>query len=83
MFTEFRSYIPVEIVGSHGWKGPTGKAAAIGIIDRGIDHHLIWVCFLDSDRSCWSVENIHIRARVNLTWGRNLNFNLSSLHPKD
>ena len=70
--------LPVSVVDGHGWAGPTGKAMAILVTDRGCDHHLLWTVFMDSDGSCWQVPNPNIRARVNVTHGRPLNFKLES-----
>lgn len=50
---------------------PKGKALAHFLIDGGIENDLQWVCFQDDTGECWTWENASIRARVNLTAGRN------------
>lgn len=71
---QLQPVIPITVVSGAGWKGPTGKAMAIGWVDRGADHHMIWIVFMDSTGECWQVENPNVRARPNITWGRPLNF---------
>lgn len=46
------------------------KAMAHIVIDYGFDHDLIWTCFLDESRECWSAPNANIRAQDNVTAGR-------------
>lgn len=61
---------PIEIVGGKGWAGPTGPGMAVGWFQPHIEHHIVWIIFLDSTGQCWEVENPFIRARPNFTWGR-------------
>ena len=49
---------------------PKGKALAHFLIDYGIEHDLIWVCFQNDTGECWSWKNIDIRASENITMGR-------------
>jgi len=49
---------------------PKGKALAHFLIDYGIEHDLIWVCFQNDTGECWSWKNIDIRAAENITMGR-------------
>jgi hypothetical protein len=49
---------------------PKGKGLAHFLIDDGIEHHLKWVCFLDSNGECWTYTNPEIRAQKNITHGR-------------
>jgi hypothetical protein len=46
------------------------KAMAHVLIDYGFEHNLMWVCFADESRECWTVENKNIRAQDNITAGR-------------
>lgn len=62
--------IPVNVIGGPGWKGPTGYGMAIGWWQASIEHHLVWIVFMDETGQCWEVENPFIRARTNITWGR-------------
>ena len=57
--------IPVET--------PRGKAVCVGWIDYGLEHDLIWVCFQNDTKECWSWRNQEIRAQDNITIGRKLN----------
>lgn len=50
---------------------PKGKALAHVLIDPGIEHDLLWVCFQD-DGECWTWRNPEIRAQSNITMGRGL-----------
>lgn len=49
---------------------PKGKGLAHAMIDSGIEHHIIWVVFIDHGGECWSFSNPDIRAQRNLTHGR-------------
>lgn len=49
---------------------PKGKALAHVMIDPGVEHDLLWVCFQD-DGECWTWRNPEIRAQKNITMGRN------------
>lgn len=63
--------LPVRVVDSNGWLGPTGKGMAILIWKDHLDHHLTWyVVFDDPSWGGWEIENPHIRFDTNITWGR-------------
>jgi hypothetical protein len=49
---------------------PKGRAVAHFLIDYGVEHDLMWVCFQDDTGECWTWENAYIRARTNETIGR-------------
>lgn len=49
---------------------PRGKGLAHFLIDEGIEHHLKWVVFLDTNGECWTFQNPDIRAQNNITQGR-------------
>lgn len=49
---------------------PKGKAVAHFIVDHGIEHDILWVCFLDDSGECWTYNNKMIRAQKNETMGR-------------
>lgn len=51
-------------------KTPKGKALAHFIIDYGIEHDLMWICFQNDTGECWSWRNKDIRADENITIGR-------------
>ena len=49
---------------------PRGKALAHLVIDYGPEASIIWVCF-GSDGQIWCWPNNKVRARDNITFGRN------------
>jgi hypothetical protein len=51
-------------------KGEWVKAMAHVLIDYGFEHNLMFVCFADESRECWTVENKNVRAQDNITAGR-------------
>ena len=57
MMYQLNPTIPVET--------PKGKATAIGWLDYGPEHHLLWICFVDATGECWSYPNHQIRAQSN------------------
>ena len=48
---------------------PNGKALAHIVIDYGVDHDLVWVCFQQNGQ-IWCWRNQDIRAEKNITFGR-------------
>lgn len=53
-------------------KTPQGVAMAIGWIDYGPEHDLIWIVIDDNTRECWCVGNRDIRFGSNETYGRKI-----------
>lgn len=53
---------------------PKGKALAHVLIDYGLDHDVIWLCF-EADGECWCWRNQDIRAEKNITYGRDKSVN--------
>jgi len=51
-------------------KTPKGPALAHFLIDEGIEHDILWVCFQDDTGECWTWKNRDIRAQKNVTAGR-------------
>ena len=49
---------------------PKGPALAHFLIDYGVEHHLMWVCFQNSTGECWTWPNNKIRMEANVTMGR-------------
>ena len=49
---------------------PKGTAIAHFVIDRGMEHDLEWVCFIDGTGESWTYGNPEIRACKNITQGR-------------
>lgn len=62
MITRIDPAIPLETPKGNGW--------CHFLIDRGQEHHLLWVVFIDSTGECWTFENPDIRMQHNLTYGR-------------
>lgn len=48
---------------------PRGKALAHFVIDEGVEHDLLWVCF-GQDGEIWTWPNPQVRAPENITMGR-------------
>jgi hypothetical protein len=48
---------------------PTGKAMAHVLIDYGLEHDLLWVCFQENGQ-VWTYRNQDIMADKNVTFGR-------------
>jgi hypothetical protein len=53
------------------WSEKYGNGLAHFVIDYGIESHLYWVVFLDSDGSCRTLQNPEVRMQFNETAGRN------------
>jgi hypothetical protein len=51
-------------------KTPKGDGIAHFIIDYGPEADLMWVVFLDTDGTCWTIPNPEIRIQANWTLGR-------------
>lgn len=49
---------------------PKGSALCHFLIDEGVEHNLLWVCFQDDSGECWSWANPDVRACKNITMGR-------------
>ena len=50
-------------------KTPKGNAIAHCLIDYGVEHDLLWVCF-QKDGECWTWKNNDIKSDSNITYGR-------------
>lgn len=66
MFTQLNPTIPLHVVGK-------GDGYAIGMIDYGQEHNLIWVTALDSSGEIWCAPNHSVRLGRNWTMGRGEN----------
>ncbi len=49
---------------------PKGKALAHILIDYGVEYDLLWVCFQDETRECWTWSNKEIKIQSNISLGR-------------
>ena len=66
MFTQLNPTIPLHVLGK-------GDGYAIGMIDYGQEHNLIWVTALDSSGEIWCAPNPSVRLGRNWTMGRGEN----------
>ena len=62
MITRIDPPLPVDTI--------KGKGMAHFLIDYGYEHDLVWVCFIDETRQCWSFRNQDILIQTNITAGR-------------
>ncbi|KQM18881.1 hypothetical protein [Novosphingobium sp. Leaf2] len=66
MFTQLNPTIPLHVIGK-------GDGYAIGMIDYGQEHNLIWVTALDGSGEIWCAPNHSVRLGRNWTMGRGEN----------
>lgn len=59
MILELKSPLPLVT--------PKGKAFAYFLIDYGLEHDLIWVCFQNDTGECWSWSNRDVKIQNNIT----------------
>jgi hypothetical protein len=62
-FTQLNPPLPLEVIGK-------GKGLAIGMIDYGPEHNLIWVTAIDDTGEIWCAPNPKVRLQQNWTMGR-------------
>lgn len=63
MFTQLNPPLPLHVLGK-------GDGQAIGMIDYGPEHDLIWVTALDANGEIWCAPNPQVRMQANWTMGR-------------
>lgn len=51
-------------------KTDKGPGMAIGWIDYGPEHDLLWIVIDDKTKECWCVNNKFIKFGDNITYGR-------------
>jgi len=66
MFTQLNPTIPLHVLGK-------GDGYAVGMIDYGQEHNLIWVTAIDSSGEIWCAPNATVRLGRNWTMGRREN----------
>ena len=66
MFTQLNPSIPLHVLDK-------GDGLAVGLIDYGPEHNLIWVTALDASGEVWCAPNPTVRFQQNWTLGRALN----------
>ncbi|MXO66539.1 hypothetical protein [Altericroceibacterium endophyticum] len=65
MFTRLDPPLPLFVLDK-------GKGLALGVIDYGIEHNLIWVTAIDGTGEIWCAPNPKVRMQENWTAGRPL-----------
>ena len=63
MFTQLNPTLPLHVL-------ERGDGYAIGVIDYGQEHNLIWVTVLDESGEVWCAPNTMVRFNRNWTMGR-------------
>ncbi len=63
MFTQLNPNLPLYVIGK-------GDGYAIGVIDYGQEHNLIWVTVLNANGEVWCAPNPSVRFGRNWTMGR-------------
>ena len=63
MFTQLNPTIPVTVIGK-------GDGYAIGMIDYGHEHSLLWITALDESGEIWCAPNSTVRLQKNWSLGR-------------
>lgn len=65
MFTQLNPPIPLTVLDK-------GKGYAVGVIDYGQEHNLIWVTALSDSGEIWCAPNPKVRFQNNWTMGRGM-----------
>ena len=63
MFTQLNPTVPLHVLDK-------GDGQAIGMIDYGPEHHLVWITAIDSTGEIWCAPNPQVRMQSNWTLGR-------------
>ena len=63
MFTQLKPPIPLHVLGK-------GDGHAIGVIDYGQEHNLLWVTAIDATGEIWCAPNPEVRMQANWSLGR-------------
>lgn len=71
MFTRIDPPLPMHVLDK-------GAGQALGVIDYGLEHHLIWVVALDDGGEVWCAPNPKVRMQANWTAGRNRDLGAST-----
>ena len=66
MFTQLNPALPLHVLGK-------GDGYAVGVIDYGQEHNLIWVTVLNRSGEVWCAPNPSVRFGENWTMGRQKN----------
>lgn len=63
MFTQLNPPIPLHVLGK-------GDGQAIGMIDYGPEHNLLWITAIDATGEIWCAPNPKVRMQKNWSMGR-------------
>jgi hypothetical protein len=63
MFTQLNPPIPLHVLGK-------GDGLAIGMIDYGPEHNLLWITAIDDTGEIWCAPNPKVRMQKNWSLGR-------------
>ena len=63
MFTQLDPPIPLHVLGK-------GDGYALGVIDYGQEHNLLWVTAIDATGEIWCAPNPEVRMQANWSMGR-------------
>ena len=63
MFTQLNPPIPMKVIDK-------GDGLAIGVIDYGAEHDLLWVTAIDATGEIWCAPNPRVRMQKNWSLGR-------------
>ena len=63
MFTQLNPPIPLHVLDK-------GDGLAIGLIDYGPEHNLLWITALDATGEIWCAPNPQVRMQANWSMGR-------------
>ena len=63
MFTQLNPPIPLHVLGK-------GDGHALGVIDYGQEHNLLWVTAIDGTGEIWCADNPQVRMLANWSIGR-------------
>ena len=63
MFTQLDPPIPLHVLGK-------GDGHALGVIDYGQEHNLLWVTAIDATGEIWCAPNPEVRMQANWSIGR-------------
>ena len=66
MFTQLNPPLPLHVLGK-------GDGQAIGLIDYGPEHNLIWITAIDETGEIWCAPNPRVRMQKNWTFSRKEN----------
>ncbi|MEO1969845.1 MAG: hypothetical protein ABGW87_14170 [Sphingomonadaceae bacterium] len=66
MFTQLNPTIPVHVLGK-------GDGFAVGVIDYGQEHNLLWVTAINGSGEIWCAPNPEVRMQANWSMGRSQN----------